>query len=732
MTSTQSDYSDNNSTHSLTLTDSLNGDLLNNNQPPNTDSANLKYDKLIQDYVKLRSKLTILKKAYVELSEQSGQKDKSLRKYEQELESLNFRNQQLTGRVDTLQKELDSLKNSSTTTTGSIVSSLKTSRTMSSLSNNHLVNNSPSDTSTNVLEEELMSKITENATLHKRIHEIEINYQEALDKQGIMLENAQADRSTLNEKLSSLQTSSKGQIEKLQNDKIKLEHLLSQRDNEINALNAKIKNFNLKSSTETTTIAENTDSDNEHNLLPANSYASSFVKCLESQMDSLSKIYTSLGERNEILQQSDSSQLLSKCERLLTQVLIPAFKHFDGNSHINDLKKSVTEFGELNKQVLKTALPVEHSNGAKNEEVQALNRRLKTQLSQLMNTCLENEENAWALEQLKEFELSSNSNNQGNQKRSLFKLILQLIEKLGSSSALAPDFEQELMESVKLVQASVERILRILNEKLSVEYGLSYPVELTMVDECIVSYLTQFKETIGQVVSLAVDSGLGLGGLVNGVVNGKLENSKAKAQKLEQAEQENKLKLASEKLVKMQKDLDDSDRLRFQLEQMATQLVHLQTVEKEQKAQILKLETEKLKAVELSPVVKEESDTDRLETIKNRHHERQLEKLRAQNRMLDSKAVFYYEEMKCMLERLELQIKENGALEADSNEIKDQLERTRSSYEMQMSTMSDHLIEVTDRMRRQEEENEKLHHDLMNAQALVQNGKNSKATKRTK
>lgn len=730
MTSTQSDYSDNNSTHSLTLIDSLNGDLLNNNQPPSTDSSNLKYDKLIQDYVKLRSKLTILKKAYVELSEQSGQKDKGLRKYEQELESLNFRNQQLTGRVDTLQKELDSLKHSSTATTGSIVSSLKTSRTMSSISNNHLVNNSPSEASSNVLEEELMSKITENATLHKRIHEIEINYQEALDKQGIMLESAQADRSTLSGRLSSLQTSSKSQIEKLQNDKIKLEHLLSQKDNEISALNAKIKRFNSNCSKAATD--NSTDSDNDQNLLPVNSNASSFVKCLESQLDSLSKIYTSLADRNETLRQSESNQLLSKCERMLNQVLVPAFKHFDSKNHIDDLKKSVTEFGELNRQVLKAALSVEHSNGANNEEIQALNRRLKTQLSQLLNICLENEENAWALEQLKEFELSSNSNNQASPKRSLFKLILLLIDSLGSPSTSATEFDEELMTTVKSFQASVERILRILNEKLSVEYSLSYPVELTMVDECIVSYLTQLKEIIGRFLKLVTDSGLGVSDLVISLVNGKLESSKAKAQKLERVEQDNRLKVASDKLVRMQKDLDDSDRLRFQLEQMASQLVHLQTVEKEQKALILKLETDKLKAVELSPVVKQVIDTDRLETIKNCHYEKQLEKLRAQNRMLDSKAVFYYEEMKCMLERLELQIKENGTLEADSNEVKDQLERTRSSYEMQMSTMSDHLIEITDRMRRQEEEKEQLHHDLMNAQAMVQNSKNSKATKRAK
>jgi protein phosphatase 1 regulatory subunit 21 len=91
MTSNQSDCSDENNSFTL------------------ADGTGPKCDKLIQDYVKLRSKLTVLKKAYVDLSEQSSQKDKSLRKHEQELEALNFRNQQLTGRVDTLQRQLDSL-----------------------------------------------------------------------------------------------------------------------------------------------------------------------------------------------------------------------------------------------------------------------------------------------------------------------------------------------------------------------------------------------------------------------------------------------------------------------------------------------------------------------------------------------------------------------------------------------------------------------------------------------
>jgi uncharacterized membrane-anchored protein YjiN (DUF445 family) len=89
--------------------------------------------------------------------------------------------------------------------------------------------------------------------------------------------------------------------------------------------------------------------------------------------------------------------------------------------------------------------------------------------------------------------------------------------------------------------------------------------------------------------------------------------------------------------------------------------------------------------------------------------------------------------MKSMLERLKLQIDLNSLQEHDLNEIKDQLERTRSSYEVQMSTMSDHLIEMSDRMTKQADENEKLKHDLsmaLNQQAnQIANTKSSKSKK---
>ena len=90
-----------------------------------------------------------------------------------------------------------------------------------------------------------------------------------------------------------------------------------------------------------------------------------------------------------------------------------------------------------------------------------------------------------------------------------------------------------------------------------------------------------------------------------------------------------------------------------------------------------------------------------------------------------------------MLERLKIQIDANNMQENDLNEIKDQLERTRSSYEMQMSTMSDHLIEMTDRMTRQAEENENLKHEINNLsnqtnQTSLVNSKNSSKSKKSK
>ncbi|XP_016120217.1 protein phosphatase 1 regulatory subunit 21-like [Sinocyclocheilus grahami] len=72
-----------------------------------------KYSKLAQEYSKLRAQNQVLKKAVVDeqtascsLKDELKQKEQSSRKVEQEMDSLSFRNQQLTKRVELLQEEL--------------------------------------------------------------------------------------------------------------------------------------------------------------------------------------------------------------------------------------------------------------------------------------------------------------------------------------------------------------------------------------------------------------------------------------------------------------------------------------------------------------------------------------------------------------------------------------------------------------------------------------------------
>lgn len=96
-------------------------------------------------------------------------------------------------------------------------------------------------------------------------------------------------------------------------------------------------------------------------------------------------------------------------------------------------------------------------------------------------------------------------------------------------------------------------------------------------------------------------------------------------------------------------------------------------------------------------------------------YQKKVDTLSSRLQQLDAKTVYYHDEMLSLVERLRLQQEANRVQEIELDEVKDQLERTRSSYETQMSTMSDHLIEMSDRMSRQVEENEKLKHDLAQA-----------------
>ncbi|XP_058652933.1 protein phosphatase 1 regulatory subunit 21 isoform X2 [Onychostoma macrolepis] len=179
----------------------------------NVTDLQSKYSKLAQEYSKLRAQNQVLKKAVVDeqtascsLKDELKQKEQSLRKVEQEMDSLSFRNQQLTKRVELLQEEL-------------LLSESKSKKSKNK-------GDSPSQVNLqtqSVFDEDLQKKIQENERLHIQFYEADEQYrrQEAqlrarLDQLEKESEQHQAVVDALNRKYTDA-------IEKLQNDKARLE-----------------------------------------------------------------------------------------------------------------------------------------------------------------------------------------------------------------------------------------------------------------------------------------------------------------------------------------------------------------------------------------------------------------------------------------------------------------------------------------------------------------------------
>lgn len=122
-----------------------------------------RYQKIATEYSKVRAQVNVLKKAVLEeqarstdARDQLKEKEVHLRRAEQELDSLSFRNQQLTKRITVLQDELDKAQNKS-----------KKGRSKTS-ENNFQITVAPSN---HILDEEFQKKIVENAQLLSQLND---------------------------------------------------------------------------------------------------------------------------------------------------------------------------------------------------------------------------------------------------------------------------------------------------------------------------------------------------------------------------------------------------------------------------------------------------------------------------------------------------------------------------------------------------------------------------------
>ncbi|KAK6328172.1 hypothetical protein J4Q44_G00001500 [Coregonus suidteri] len=173
-----------------------------------------KYTKLAQEYSKLRAQNQVLKKGVVDeqasstsLKDQVKQREQSLRKVEQEMDSLTFRNQQLAKRVELLQEELaaNEAKGKKSKNKGDSPSQQGLQQTQS------------------VFDEDLQKKIQENERLHIQFYEADEQYRQQEAQLKVRLEELERDHEQHQAVVDGLTSKYMDTIERLQSDKATLE-----------------------------------------------------------------------------------------------------------------------------------------------------------------------------------------------------------------------------------------------------------------------------------------------------------------------------------------------------------------------------------------------------------------------------------------------------------------------------------------------------------------------------
>ncbi|XP_075811283.1 protein phosphatase 1 regulatory subunit 21 [Microtus pennsylvanicus] len=172
-----------------------------------------KYQKLAQEYSKLRAQNQVLKKGVVDeqansavLKEQLKMKDQSLRKLQQEMDSLTFRNLQLAKRVELLQDELALSEPRGKKNKKSGESSSQLSQEQKS-----------------VFDEDLQKKIEENERLHIQVFEADEHHKHVEAELRSRLAALETEAAQHQAVIDGLTQKYMETIERLQNDKAKLE-----------------------------------------------------------------------------------------------------------------------------------------------------------------------------------------------------------------------------------------------------------------------------------------------------------------------------------------------------------------------------------------------------------------------------------------------------------------------------------------------------------------------------
>lgn len=185
----------------------------------------LKHQRLLTEYQRLRGQIVVLKKAVTdeqasnqELKLQVKSHDQSLRKAEQEIECLQFRNQQLTRRVSILQDDLEQL---------SKAKPVKGQK-------NQVAQSQQFQPDMSVINAELSCKIEENKELHVKLQTAHLQHSQIIDELNADLSRIRCESGGKMKQLQEITESQKDEINKLHQEKTRLENKVTSLEEQLN------------------------------------------------------------------------------------------------------------------------------------------------------------------------------------------------------------------------------------------------------------------------------------------------------------------------------------------------------------------------------------------------------------------------------------------------------------------------------------------------------------------
>uniref|UniRef100_A0A3Q2VA05 Protein phosphatase 1 regulatory subunit 21 n=1 Tax=Haplochromis burtoni TaxID=8153 RepID=A0A3Q2VA05_HAPBU len=670
----------------------------------NVTDLQTKYSKLAQEYSKLRAQNQVLKKGVVDeqansasLKEQLKQRDQSLRKQEQEMDSLSFRNQQLAKRVELLQEEL-------------AASEAKGKKGKHGLQTQ------------SVFDEDLQKKIEENERLHIQFYEADEWHKKTEAELRERLEKLEKDAEQHHGVVDGLTTKYAETIERLQSDKARLEVKAQTLEREAKECRMRTEDcqqqlrrcqseLNRQVKQSSSVIQEKVPfNDTSEYLrsvhcaafqLKARDVAGQAMSFIQDLVAALLNVHSYTEQRVHIYPLDSSIETISPLNQKFSQYL------HENAAYVRPLEDSFLQLyqsiTEDTVTVLETVVKLKNFSDNFSSYTHFLQKILPYQLKSLEEEC--------------EAPLCTAALSAKNQElQSDIKRVTSVFEKLQNYINLLalPSVRQDAMPHsntsavftqlaacLHSLHDAIKEMSKHYNQKADIERELpTVTQKLCTTTECLLGSLGSLTSCTGKPQSVPYREALSNRRILTSSTESRegltqqVQQSQEKIARLEQ-EKEHWLLEAQLGKVRLEKENQRIAELEAQLAAALGGSPNSQTAA----------------AGALTRGHEEVGDEESREQLIKSHYMARVGELTTQLQISDSKAVHFHSECRALAKRLAIAEKSR---ETFSEEVKlanqnitrlqDELATTKRSYEDQLSMMSDHLCSMNETLSKQREE----------------------------